>query len=332
LLLAGLSSLPFTPATADHGAQPDTLALTLEAARLLWELHVFERVYLSALLGPGLPASPSPALARWKRAVRQLRRAVPRAGRGQSTLRTETLRNACGAAAPGCGDFLGDSPSECFSRVGGTICWHIYPFGQGAAEREEQVRFVLRWARAGDERAAAPWLELRRVLPAVQESFLAVLPVLPEAVGSVLTEMDPAFVVQTLDRGRLMAAVESNPALTPEERLWQRNLVNSRFYAGWLCYSLTLVLEALANNHFAEIASLLTYPEIHADSFWNGLMPKILLATLYCKTVVLRDLARKVPPSRAELGRRGIDSPSEDDSHPSPWHIGKSSDADCRGG
>jgi hypothetical protein len=303
LLLAGFSSLPSTLATGDDVAQLISQALTLEAARVLWELHVFERVYLPALLGPGRPASPSPALDQWKRAVRQLRRAVPRAGRCQSTPHTDTLRKACAAAAPGCGDFLGDSPSECFSRVSGTISWHIYPyFGQGAAERDEQVRFVLRWARVGDDRAAAPWVELRRVLRAVQESFLAVLPVLPEAALPVLAELNPAFVAQALDRGRLVAAVESNPALTPEERLWQRNLVNSRFYAGWLCYSLTLVLEALANNHFAKIAWFLTFPEIHADSFWNGLMPKILLATLYRKTVVLRDLAQKIQPGRTESG------------------------------
>src|SRR5262249_7248394 len=191
------------------------------------------------------------------------------------------IRNACTAAAPGCGDFLGDSPSDCFSQVGGTICWHIYPyFGQGAAEREDQVRFVLRWARAGDERAAAPWVELRRGLPALKEAFLAGLRSLAEMVLPVLAELDPAFVAQALDRGWLVAAVESNPALTPEERLWQRNLVNSRFFAGWLCNCLALTLEALANNHFAEIARFLTFPEIHADSYWNGVMPKILLATL----------------------------------------------------
>jgi hypothetical protein len=326
LLLTGLSSLPFTAAMAGDAAQLDLQALTLEAARVLWELHVFERVYLPALLGQ--PAWPSPALAPWKRAVWHLRRAVPRASRGQSTPHTETLRNACAAAAPGCGDFLGDSPSECFSWVGGTICWHIYPYwGQGAAEREDQVRFVLRWAGVSDDQAAAPWVELRRVLPAVEDiyvgrtplsdkklgGYVAPLPTLAEVVLPVLAELDPAFVAQALDRGRLMAAVESSPALTPEERVLQRNLVNSRFFAGWLCYSLVLVLEALANNHFAEIARFLTYPEIHADSFWASLMPKILLATLYRKTVVLRDLARKVPPGRAESGRPGIDFPSEDD-------------------
>jgi hypothetical protein len=307
LLLAGLSSWPFTPVTAGDGAQLDSLALTLEAAKVLWELHVFELVYLPALLqqtvkdglpalGPGQPASPSPALAPWQRAVRLLRQAVPRAGRRPSTPHAETIRNACAAAAPGSGEFLGDPPSDCFSRVGDRICWHVYPcWGQGAAEREEQVRFVLRWAGAGDERAAAPWLELRRVLPAVQQSFLAVLPILPEMVLPVLAELDPAFAAQALDRGRLVAAVEGHPSLTPEERERQRGFLETRFYAGWLCYSLAMVLEALAGNHFAKIARFLTFPEIHADSYWSGLMPKILLATLYRKVVVLRDLTKKVP-------------------------------------
>jgi hypothetical protein len=70
-------------------------------------------------------------------------------------------------------------------------------------------------------------------------------------------------------------------------------------------------LEALANNRFAEIARFLAFPEIHADSYWNGVMPKILLATLYRKVVILRDLAWKVPPGKAKSGRPGIDFPSE---------------------
>jgi hypothetical protein len=124
--------------------------------------------------------------------------------------------------------------------------------------------------------------------------YVAPLPSLAEAVLPVLAELDPAFVAQVLDRGRLLAAVESNPALTPEERLRHRNLLDTRFYASWLCYSLAMVLEALANNHGAEIARFLAFPEIHGDSYWNGVMPKILLATLYTTAVVLRDLTKKV--------------------------------------
>src|SRR5262245_5404743 len=87
----------------------------------------------------------------------------------------------------------------------------------------------------------------------------------------------------------------AKPALTSEVRERQRRVLDSRFDAGCLCHGLALVLEALANNHFAEIARLLTLPDVHADAFWAGLMPRILLATLYRKTVILRDLARKVP-------------------------------------
>lgn len=106
----------------------------------------------------------------------------------------------------------------------------------------------------------------------------------------VLAELDPAFAAQALDRSRLVAAVEGDPALTSAERERQLSVLGSRFYARCLCNALVLILEALANNQFAQIGELLALPEIHADSYWNGLMPKILLATLYRKVVIVRDL------------------------------------------
>jgi hypothetical protein len=162
----------------------------------------------------------------------------------------------------------------------------------------------------GDERAAAPWLELRRVLPAVREFFLTLPPDSAKklsgfvAVLPVLAELDPAFAIQALDRGRLVAAVESNPALAASERARQRAVLDSRFYA-CLCHGLALVVEALASNHFPKVAGLLSMPEIHADAFWSGLMPKILFATLYRKTEGLRQLTQKSPPGSA--GRDGGD-------------------------
>jgi hypothetical protein len=97
---------------------------------------------------------------------------------------------------------------------------------------------VLRWAGAGDGRAVAPWLELRRVLPAVEEFFLSLPPTSDKRLGGyvavlpILAELDPTFAAQALDRGRLLAAVEDDPALTPEERERQLSVLSSRFYAG----------------------------------------------------------------------------------------------------
>jgi hypothetical protein len=281
---------------------PSAETLARELLNLRRDLLQFRITYLPVLLRS---ASPD-LLQRWQATARELAQALPREGENWIAALVEepVLRLLQdGYSDEGC--FLRPPPDP-FELVGGRLCWHIYPYlGQGAADREEQVRIVLRRAGAGDERAAAPWVELRRVLPAVKKSFLAVLPILPEMVLPVLAELDPAFAAQALDRGRLVAAVESNPALTPEERLRQRGLLNTRFYASWLCYSLAMVLEALANNHFAEIARFLTFPDIHADSYWGGLMPKILLATLYRKVVVLRELARKIPPARGRPAAEG---------------------------
>jgi hypothetical protein len=260
-----------------------------EVLNLRRDLWLFRPAYLPVLLRS---ASPD-LLKRWQATARELAQTLPRERENRiAALVEEPVLRLLQDGYPD-GGHLFRPPPDPFELVGERLCWHIYPFGgQGAADREEQVRIVLRRAGAGDERAAAPWVELQRVLPAEKKSFLAVLPELPEMVLPVLAELDPAFVAQAL--GRLLAAVEGNPALTPEERLRHRNFLDTRFYAGWLCYSLAMVLEALANNHFAGIARFLALPDIHADSYWSGLIPKILLATLYRKVVVLRDLTKKV--------------------------------------
>lgn len=313
LVLAGLSSLHSLALPESDDAGWDTLDLTLETAYVLWELHVFEQSYLPVLLdqsAPGArphPSSSSPtALARWQYAVRQLQQAVPRRGPCRSAPSPEAIRNLCADIIPGCAELLNHQPPACFSQVAGRICWHIYPYtGQSVAEREEQVRFVLRWAGDGDEQTAAPWLELRQVLPAVQEFFLTLPPTSDKKLGGyiavlpILAELNPAFAAQAVDRRRLVAAVESHPFFTPEQRLRQRRFLDNNFFARCLCNGLTLVLEALANNHFPKIARFLTLPEIHADSYWSELIPKILFATLYRKTEILRDLTRNISPGRA---------------------------------
>jgi hypothetical protein len=321
LLLAGLSSAPFAPATSTN-AERACSAFTLEVAHVLFELKLFEQRYLPALLdrrtlkqrtaiwGPKRADSPSASLARWKWAIRQLRRAVPRHRQSRSALDRETLQYVC-VAVPGCDALLKDQPPACAAQQeDGRICWRVYPYSaEGVAEREEHVRRVLRRVEVGDPHAAEPWRELRRVLPAVKERLRAAPPAFDAALGApfsvlpILAELDPAFVLQALDRGWIRAAIEGNQALTPEERTWQRRLLGSSIFPSLQCHSLTLILEALANNHFPRMGRFLAVPEIHADSHWNGLMPKILYATLHRKVAVLRDWTQGIPPSA--FGRDG---------------------------
>ncbi len=280
---------------------PETVAAeTLNLRRDLW---LFRTAYLPVLLrsaNPGL-------VERWQWTVQGLADALPRedGSRGAALVEdrvVQLLRTGYPEA-----EYLLTPLPNAYLTVGGRLRWHVYPHsGETIADREEHVRYVLRWAGAGDERADAPWMELRRVLSAVQEFFLALPPTLDKRMGGyvsvlpILAELDPPFAAKALDRSLLVASVEYDPTLTPEERERHLSILNSRFYAGCLCNGLSLIVEALANNQFAQIGELLALPEIHADPYWNGLMPKILLATLYRKAVVVCDLARNAPPGESE--------------------------------
>ena len=281
-------------------AKFDSETLAGEVMTLRRDLWLFRTVYLPVLLRSASPE----LLERWQATAHQLATALRREGQEPlNPLTPEPVLELLQGGQPE-GSLRVMPPADSFVPVGDRLCWHLYPYsGQGAAEREEQVRFVLRWGGAGDERAAAPWLELRKVLPAVQDFFLSLTPASDKKLGGytavlpILAELDPAFAIQALDRGRLLAVVESDPGLPPSER-WRRcRVLESRFYAGCLCHGLALVLEALANNHFAKIAPLLRLPEVHADAFWAGLMPRILLATLYQKAVLLQEWTLKISPS-----------------------------------
>jgi hypothetical protein len=283
---------------------PDAQMLAGEVLTLRRDLWLFRAVYLPVLLRSAC----SGAVQRWQDVVRHLSATLPREGENRSARLDEgPVLRLLQTGTPDGGFRLWPPPADCFTLVGDRLCWHIYPHsGQGAAERQEQVRSVLRWAGAGDERDAAPWLELQRVLPVVEEYFLSLPPASTKRMGGyvavlpILAELDPAFAAQALDRRQLIAAVEGDTALTAAERVRQRLALSSRTYAGCLGHGLALVMEALANNRFEEIAGLLALPEVHADAFWAGLLPKVLLAALYRKVVVLRDLAQKVPLGGAD--------------------------------
>lgn len=275
----------------------DTAGEVLNLKRDLW---LFRTTYLPMLLR----RAGSDAVGRWQRATQRLADTLPREAESRTApLDAGPVLELLQAGDQDGGLLLTPPPTDSFTVVGDRVCWFVYPHsGEGATDREEHVRFVLRWAGAGDEQAPAPWLELRQVLPAVQEFFTALPPTSDKRMGGyasvlpILAELDPVFAAQALDRCRLVAAVEGDTALTPAERERQLSVLGSRFYAGCLCHGLALVLEALANNHFSQVMDFLRLPEIDADGYWNGLMPKVLLATLYRKAVVLRELKRHGEP------------------------------------
>jgi hypothetical protein len=280
-------------------AKLDSETLAGEVVTLRRDLWLFRTVYLPVLLRSASPE----LLERWQQTAQKLADAVPRDG---NTLLASpdwrAVKELLPIGYPEDALRLMYLPSPWAVPAGDGFCWHIYPYsGQATTEREEQVRFVLRWAEVGDERASAPWLELMQVLPTVQEFFASLPPMSDKKMGGyiavlpILAELDPMFVVQALDRGRLLAIVEGDLTLTPKERERQRRFLDTGFFARCLCNSLALILEALANNHFAKIGNLLALPDLNADSYWSGLVPKILLVTLFWKTSALQSLAWRLP-------------------------------------
>jgi hypothetical protein len=135
--------------------------LAKEVLNLRRDLWLYRNAYLPVLLRS---ASPD-LLKRWQATARELAQALPREGENRTAaLVEEPVLRLLQDGYPDGGCFLRPPPDP-FELAGDRLCWRIYPFlGQGAAEREKQVRIVLRRAGAGDERAAAPWVELRRVL------------------------------------------------------------------------------------------------------------------------------------------------------------------------
>ncbi len=270
----------------------ETIGIAGQLLSLRRDLWLFRAVYLPVFLR----TAKTDLAEQWQGTVQGLPDALPREDRNHgATLAEHRFLQLLRTGFPEA-ECLLTPPHDAVLPVQGRLRWHIYPYsGQSVAERGEQVRFVLRWAGVGDKRAAAPWLELLRILPAVQEFFASLPPTSDKRMGGyvsvlpILAELDPAFAAQAMDRSRLVATIKDDPTRAPSERARQLSVLGSRFYAGCICNSLVLVLEALANNHFPQIGHFLRLPEIHADGYWSGLMPKVLLATLYRKAVVLRD-------------------------------------------
>jgi hypothetical protein len=121
---------------------PDGQAL--EVLNLRRDLWLFRAVYLPVLLR----AASSGAVQGWQDVVRHLSATLPREGESRiARLDEGPVLRLLQTGHPDGGFLLWPPPADCFTLVCDRLCWHLYPYsGQGGAEREEQVRFVLRWA------------------------------------------------------------------------------------------------------------------------------------------------------------------------------------------
>src|SRR5262245_18116290 len=117
---------------------PDAETLAGEVLNLRRDLWLFRTTYLPVLLR----SASSAALERWQATARDLAKALPReGGTGLLPLNQEPVLRLLQDGYPE-GGFLLTPPPDPFILVGGHLSWRIYPFwGEGAAEREEQVRY-----------------------------------------------------------------------------------------------------------------------------------------------------------------------------------------------
>jgi hypothetical protein len=305
----------------DHNQGDFDLDGALAAVR--WELQVFERDHLPALLAPrfldhdhGPPRlldgaeverayGPGPildavrqraaSLPAWQEAVRQLRRALPaRSSSRASVLDTRALERLCATTFPELLDALAAPP---FTLTRGGLWWGIISCGIGPDCPDSLGRQALGRLPFADAGAPDPLGEIRRQLPRIRQWVLDLPPLSNENLAALpgvvpaIALVDSEFPAVALDRRRMQAALQAGRGTSPERVVADLRRIDARFFSSCLCCALALTMQSLANNHFGAIGRLLGYPEVFADSFWLRLARESVAAVLLWKVIALRALA-----------------------------------------
>src|SRR5262249_31580673 len=176
-----------------------------------------------------------------------------------------------------------------FTLVRRRLWWGIIPYGIGPDDPDSLARQALRRLPFADADAPDLLGEIRRHLPRIRQWVLDLPPLSNENLAALpgvvpaLALVDPDLPPTALDRQRMRAALQAGRCTPPERVADDLRGIDSHFFASCLCCSLSLSMQALANNHFSAIGRLLRHPELYADSFWLGLAPKAVAAVLLRK-------------------------------------------------
>jgi hypothetical protein len=108
-----------------------------------------------------------------------------------------------------------------------------------------------------------------------------------------LALVDPHLPALVLDRQRMKAAIQAGRGTNPHKNAEELSTLDTRCFTGCPCCGLALTVQSMANNHFGAIGRLLRYPEWYADTFWLGLVPKVVAAVLLQKVIALRGLVQR---------------------------------------
>jgi hypothetical protein len=321
--VAGLTASAWLPVTELRECSRGDFDLGGALAAVRWELQVFERDYLPALLAPhflGHDHGPTRLLAgaaverafgpgpvldgiqqraaslpAWQAAVRELRRALP--GRSSSTtgvLDTADFERLYATTYPELPELLDAPPAPPFTLVRGRLWWGIIPYGIGPDDPDSLARQALRRLPCADAAAPDPLGEIRRHLPRIRQWVLDLPPLSNENLAALpgvvpaLALVDPDLPAAVLDRQRMRAVLQAGRCTLPEKLADELRAIDTRFFASCLCCARALSMQALANNHFGAIGRLLRQPELYADSSWLGLAPKAVAAVLLWKVIALR--------------------------------------------
>ncbi|HEV3146225.1 MAG TPA: hypothetical protein VGZ47_20225 [Gemmataceae bacterium] len=272
----------------------------MKKAFVLYDLHVFEKEYLPALLAHARPARRADgtvichplSLAAWQAAVGRLRLAVIE---GKESLDPKEFE-PCATGLPlnlprePTDHFELSDPTKLlmppysYSASEGRLRWNLYPviFAWTGSTPAERARWLLNLVRgAGSDGPKDAEAELRKRLPEIASWFTELAPRDMRKIGGyydilpIIADIDPAFALHAVDAQNDSRLPDANP-----------------FYPDCICAGLAAIMQTFANNSFTSIGALLKVPDVHASYFWNAMMQGVVFDVLFLKAAILGEITR----------------------------------------
>jgi hypothetical protein len=222
-------------------------------------------------------------LGEWQEATRRLADLLPLGPLASSTINREDFK-----------EFLFQEATPSFCVRDGRIIWQITLYmdletcfvGWGMCSRQPMEGPEALAEFLADLPAVRCWLTSLPVdSTALANSLCFVLPLVADA--------DPAFAKLALDPETWRNLILADREITEEKREKRLQWIEGQVFSHWLNNSLLHVLGAIANNNFMTIEDFLDHPFLVGG--YSHLTPSYLLAVLFEKVVILRQLSDERP-------------------------------------